>query len=122
MHNPLLNKNPLRKQIRAARARRGWSQAKLARKLGLTAQSVTNWEREGGASPLKKRIEALEQVLGCEFQVSGDIPRYLDDSEAKVVPIDAPEGLVSTESLVKRIFRLTHRQRVLVARVLDAME
>jgi len=112
----------LKNQIKAARKRRGLSQAALAHKLGLTAQSVTNWERNGGASPLSKRIDELQQALGCEFLPTGDTPHYLDENQAEVIDLDGPEGLISVEFLVRRVFKLTKTQRELVSRVLDIVE
>lgn len=53
---------PLLLQIRAARAAKGWSQRDLAKEMGVSQQTIAQWE--SGGMPRGKRHEKLHALLG----------------------------------------------------------
>ena len=57
-------------QIRAARAGLGWSQAELAGRAGIHAQSASYWERQGAISRYRAQGRALGLMLAA-FQSAG---------------------------------------------------
>ena len=57
-------------QIRAARAGLGWSQAELAVRAGIHAQSASYWERQGALSRYRAQGRALGLMLAA-FQSAG---------------------------------------------------
>ena len=59
---------PLGEQIRRARQRRRWSQAEAARKLGVSARSLGDWER-GVKKP--RNLTVIEDVLGISLSENG---------------------------------------------------
>lgn len=64
----------LNRRIRELRQSRGFSQVELASKLGVTKQSVSNWENDN----IQPSIEMLIQ-LAKVFSVSTDYLLGLDD-------------------------------------------
>lgn len=69
-------------KLRAARTARGWSQSKLARKLGAHVTSVSDWER-GDNAPSGRHVAGLSRELGVPVETF-----YSDDDEESrtVVP------------------------------------
>ena len=61
-------------RLRAARLLRGMSQVELARELGVTKQSVSNWENDN----ILPSIEMLCRIASC-LSVSADYLVGLDD-------------------------------------------
>lgn len=57
----------LNERIRALRMANGWSQVELAKKLGVTKQSVSNWENDN----IQPSIEMLVKIADV-FNVSTD--------------------------------------------------
>lgn len=57
----------LNQQIRALRQARGMSQVELAQRLGVTKQSVSNWENDN----IQPSVEMLVKLAGV-FSVSTD--------------------------------------------------
>lgn len=53
--------------IRARRKARGISQAELARRLGVAAMSVSQWE-QGEAMPTADKLPTIAAVLECEIR------------------------------------------------------
>ena len=66
----------LNQRIRILRQARGLSQVELARILGVTKQSVSNWENDN----IQPSIEMLKKIAQT-FVVSADYLLGLDDSE-----------------------------------------
>lgn len=52
------------RRIAAARKARGWSQAELARQMGVTEATVSRWE-SGDRSPNWFTARKLARTLGC---------------------------------------------------------
>lgn len=77
----------LNRRIRELRQSRGFSQVELASKLGVTKQSVSNWENDN----IQPSIEMLIQ-LAKVFSVSTDYLLGLDD--VRYLQVD---GLSSAE-------------------------
>ena len=55
------------KTIRQLRHERGWSQAALAVKLGVTPAAISNWER-GMAVPRWEHLRGLAQLFGIHVK------------------------------------------------------
>lgn len=70
----------LRDRIRECRRRKGWSQAQLAARIGVTASAVGHWERPRGTAPAVERLQDLAGVLGVGFEwlATGRGERALD--------------------------------------------
>ena len=66
----------LNQRLRALRQARGLSQVDLARELGVTKQSVSNWENDN----IQPSIEVLVRLAG-DFSVSTDYLLGLDAGE-----------------------------------------
>lgn len=66
----------LNQRIRILRQARGLSQVELAKILGVTKQSVSNWENDN----IQPSIEMLKRIAQT-FGVSADYLLGLDDSE-----------------------------------------
>ena len=66
----------LNQRLRALRQARGLSQVDLARELGVTKQSVSNWENDN----IQPSIEVLVRLAGI-FSVSTDYLLGLDSGE-----------------------------------------
>lgn len=64
----------LSERIRILRLARGWSQVELANRLGVTKQSISNWENDN----IQPSIEMLVKIAG-EFSVSTDYLLSLDN-------------------------------------------
>lgn len=62
----------LGQRIKAARARRGLNQQSLADSLGVTIQSISQWENDRTV-PTYDNLEALRALLGQEIMV-GEVP------------------------------------------------
>ena len=98
------------KQIRALRDQRGWTQAELAKRLGITSSAVGQWEI-GETRPSMAKLQALARVLDrplAELIGEDDADRAmrsgpaislrLDDAllkEAADLDIDTEEALSS---------------------------
>ena len=59
-----------------ARQRKGWSQARLAAKIGKYAPQISNWENDK-ATPNERDLALLEEALGCSLKDTaiGDLIR-----------------------------------------------
>ena len=62
------------KQILAARKAKGWSQARLADKVGVSTEAVSKWERDS-YSPKGINAETLCEVLGLDYLDEEGTPR-----------------------------------------------
>lgn len=58
--------NQLGPMLRAARLRRGWTQADVAKQLGVTAQAVSKLENQAGRASFD-RVHRLCLLLGLEL-------------------------------------------------------
>ena len=77
--------------IRAARERKGWTQAELGKKVGAARETVGNWET--GTTTPRNKIAALEETLGVRLS-GGDVGGEQQDSATQMsIPEDAIEGL-----------------------------
>jgi transcriptional regulator with XRE-family HTH domain len=66
-------------RVAELRTKAGLTQAQLAVFVGVTPNTVQNWEKEAGLSQLEKYIKLCE-ILGCDLQ---DLIEY--------VPTDSPK-------------------------------
>ena len=85
-----------KERLSEARKEKGFTQAELARRLGVTAQAVSKWER-GNAYPDIELLDGISTVLDCSldylFQyekgtksyVSQDNPQYRSQIEAALL-------------------------------------
>lgn len=55
----------IKDRIKEARVKAGLNQSELARALGVSPQTVQQWEA-GDTSPRKKKVEAMKSILGVE--------------------------------------------------------
>ncbi len=54
----------IRDKIAALRKKKDWSQRDLAKELGVSFQTVQQWEAEGGTHPRPARLPAIAKALG----------------------------------------------------------
>lgn len=92
------------KNIKKYRKALGWSQSDLAREVGVTPQSVQQWEDDDTA-PSRKNQEKVATAL----KVTKSQIMFGDEYEAKDLPTltDDPEFI----ALAKRIERLSKNKR-----------
>ncbi|MBJ6984501.1 helix-turn-helix transcriptional regulator [Luteimonas sp. MC1750] len=57
----------LQDRIRLSRRRKGWSQAQLGVRLGVTASAVGHWERPAGHVPCLSRLLQLSELFDVEL-------------------------------------------------------
>ena len=87
----------LAEQIKKYRKAKGWTQAQLADRLGLSRAQVGSYE-EGRAEPRLDSLKAMAQLFGCSIDalVSGDgrAPQELSGQRLRVltVAVDPKEG------------------------------
>lgn len=64
----------LQDRIRLSRRRKGWSQAQLGVRVGVTASAVGHWERPAGHAPCLSRLLQLSELFDVElgWLVNGD--------------------------------------------------
>ena len=62
-----MNKEQIASNIAEARKRSGLNQSELARRLGITPQSVQQWEK-GTSTPKIDRLAAIAQILGVSLE------------------------------------------------------
>ena len=85
-------------KLRACRVNKGWTQENLAKEVGVSRTTITNWESDDSNIP-EFRYEILEKVLGLN-------PGYFsqddaNDRENKITPIDA---LMKNQPGLKQIY------------------
>ena len=81
-------------RIAARRKEVGFSQTDLANRLGISPQSVQQWEREGGTEPRPKRIQEIATALRCDahWLMYGGLLENVDkkfDTDGRLIPIEA---------------------------------
>lgn len=89
----------LNQRIRELRCSRGWSQVELAKKLGLTKQTVSNWENDN-IQPSIEMLMRLSKVYG----VSTDYLLGLDETSRLDVE-GLPEKVIAHLSLLIEDYR-----------------
>lgn len=106
-------------RIRTSRDKKGWNQSDLARAIGVTPQTVQQWEN-GKTSPRNKKIDALAQALGvsADWLLTGrDMTPSLPDAT------NDEEGLSPREKIIIELIRdLTSDQQTDVVRSLEAQK
>lgn len=55
-------------RIREAREQVGFSQAQLARALGITRSACSQWEASDGTAPRRERLEQIARLLGVSYE------------------------------------------------------
>ena len=60
----------IHEQIKAAREKKGWSQAQLAEKLGVQQSRISELET-GVSNPSKEMLEAIAEALGKYWKLTG---------------------------------------------------
>ena len=101
----------LNHQIRTLRLVRGMSQVELARRLGVTKQSVSNWENDN----IQPSIEMLKKLADI-FSVSTDYLLGLEKEEFIDVS-GLPPGVVTHLRQVVEDFRILKKERKLQVQV-----
>lgn len=94
----------LNQQIRTLRSVRGMSQVELARRLGVTKQSVSNWENDN----IQPSIEMLRKLADI-FSVSTDYLLGLEKEEFIDVS-GLPPGVVTHLRQVVEDFRILKKE------------
>ena len=94
----------LNQQIRTLRSVRGMSQVELARRLGVTKQSVSNWENDN----IQPSIEMLKKLANI-FSVSTDYLLGLEKEEFIDVS-GLPPGVVTHLRQVVEDFRILKKE------------
>ena len=94
----------LNHQIRTLRLVRGMSQVELARRLGVTKQSVSNWENDN----IQTSIEMLKKLADI-FSVSTDYLLGLEKEEFIDVS-GLPPGVVTHLRQVVEDFRILKKE------------
>lgn len=94
----------LNQQIRTLRLVRGMSQVELARRLGVTKQSVSNWENDN----IQPSIEMLKKLADI-FSVSTDYLLGLEKEEFIDVS-GLPPGVVTHLRQVVEDFRILKKE------------
>ena len=94
----------LNHQIRTLRLVRGMSQVELARRLGVTKQSVSNWENDN----IQPSIEMLKKMADI-FSVSTDYLLGLEKEEFIDVS-GLPPGVVTHLRQVVEDFRILKKE------------
>ena len=94
----------LNHQIRTLRLVRGMSQVELARRLGVTKQSVSNWENDN----IQPSIEMLKKLANI-FSVSTDYLLGLEKEEFIDVS-GLPPGVVTHLRQVVEDFRILKKE------------
>lgn len=92
-------------RIRLARRLKGWSQSKLAEKLGVTTSTVGHWERSLGHAPATSKLGKLAALLDVrvEWLMTGRGPMRVD--EASRAQIRPPMALTPDEEQLLTWFR-----------------
>lgn len=108
-------------RIRRARRIKGWSQARLARRLGITPGAVGHWERPGGSRPSSKHLIAIAKHLTVnhEWLATGGgavSPRDSNWLEPGVTSLSDEEKV-----LIERYQVLSPPSRVLLMHFLDVL-
>lgn len=66
-------------RVAALRARAGLTQAQLAVFVGVTSNTIQNWEKENGLDQLEKYMKLCE-ILGCDLT---DLVEFVETPEAE---------------------------------------
>lgn len=80
----------LGRSIRALRRKRGWTQAELARRSGLSQSAVSRIERGGGTTLAVRTLERVTAEVGARLRLTiladgEDLDRLLDAGHAAIV-------------------------------------
>lgn len=105
-------------RVAAARAARGYSQAQLARRLGIKLQSLQNWE-EDRSEPRANKLQMLAGVLNVSiiWLMSGEGDGLSEESAEAVSPeideiLDEVRAIRDAQvTLTRRLSRLEKRLR-----------
>lgn len=92
-------------RIRLARRLKGWSQSKLAEKLGVTTSTVGHWERPLGHAPATSKLGELATLLDIrvEWLMTGRGSMQVDDVARTCV--HPPAALTPAEERLLTWFR-----------------
>ena len=85
----------LNQRIRELRKARHWTQVELAEKLGISKQSLSNWEHDN----IQPSIEMLTRLASC-LNVSTDYLLGMEDRQFLEVGGLSPEELAHLQLLI----------------------
>lgn len=103
-------------RIKQLRERKDMSQSELARLVGVSPQSVQQWERPGGTAPKRSRLAKVAEVLGVTV---GDIISE-DDGHGRPMRDDVRE-LVDTLIALGVADKLSMRDVSLISGMIDRL-
>lgn len=91
-------KAELKEQIRAARRARGWTQAELAARIGVSLATVSRWER--GSRPRRAHLQAMAEVLRAS-SLGAALPDPIGDRRRTRLALAATRIAVALQNLVR---------------------
>jgi len=98
-------------RLSALRQERGWTQAELAEKLGVSVKAVTYYEREV-SSPNMRTLERVAQALGVD-------PSELLDATAEKRAARKPGPASQLEQRIAALRELPRERQKVVLQVID---
>jgi transcriptional regulator with XRE-family HTH domain len=99
-------------RLAALRQERGWTQAALAKRLGLTVKMVTYYEREA-SNPTAKTVAKLAEVFGVEPAA------FLDGAQSQRAAKPGPPS--GWEKRIAAIKQLSRGKQQKIAEVVEAL-
>jgi transcriptional regulator with XRE-family HTH domain len=95
--NQILMKNlSIGEQIKFLRTRKGWLQEDLAKRVGVTKQSISKWEK-GAVEPKGKHMIELREIFQTDFGQSQTEEPELSDMTKELKKLQAQIARLSTD-------------------------
>lgn len=110
------------KAVQIAR-NRGFTPSTLARAIGVTVQTVQQWE-SGETNPSNKRLPRLANVLKVSPGAFFDESTHIDSIDARAVAEPCAEYTALThdeKALVKTYRHLTGKEKLILKTIIDAL-
>lgn len=94
------------KEIYAARSRKGYTQAKLAEKIGVTQAQISQWENNRSAPSPKHKLK-LEKVLGLSEDMAklGDMAKQIREL-VEQCPVSVPDIAKKAKTSLATIYNI----------------